>query len=72
MNVQLEWLPTGLATNALGVSADSLKRYAFRDCFLVEGKHYRRGVHHNSPYVWHIPSCIEALTYRGRLRGLKT
>jgi hypothetical protein len=72
MSLLIEWLPTGKATNALGVSADTLKRYALKEFFLVEGKHYRRGPHHNSPYVWHIPSCIDALTYRGRLRGLST
>lgn len=68
MTTAVEWLPTGLAAQILGVSADSLKRYADRDCFLIEGKHWRKGPHFNSPRVWHIPGCIEALSYRGRLR----
>lgn len=62
------WLPTGLAARTLGVSADSLKRYADRDGFLVEGKHWRRGVHHNSPRLWNLELCVDALAYRGRIR----
>ncbi len=68
MTVLIEWLPTGAATKALGVSADTLKRYADRDAFLVEGKHWRPGPHRNSPRIWNIPACIDALAYRGRLR----
>lgn len=68
MNLTQEWLPTGLATKALGVSAFTLKRYADRDCFLIEGVHFRYGFHSNSPRVWNIPACQEALTYRGRQR----
>ena len=63
-----EWMPTGQATRALGVSADTLKRYADRHCFLVEGKHWRLGPHTNSPRLWNVSACIEALSYRGRLR----
>lgn len=63
-----EWMPTGQATRALGVSSDSLKRYADRDCFLIEGKHWRSGPHRNSPRVWNIPACIDALIYRGRIK----
>jgi hypothetical protein len=62
------WLPTGLATRTIGVSADTLKRYADQDQFLIEGQHWRRGPHQNSPRVWHVPSCIEAMAYRGRIR----
>ena len=68
MAVSMEWMPTGQATRALGVSADTLRRYADPDCFLIEGKHFRHGPHSNSPRVWNIPACEEALTYRGRLR----
>ncbi len=68
MTASTEWLPTGLATRALGVSSFTLKRYADRDCFLIEGKHFRHGPHRNSPRIWHIPACEEALAYRGRLR----
>lgn len=63
-----QWLPTGLAARTLGVSHDSLKRYADRDGFLIEGKHWRRGVHPNSPRLWNLPACIDALAYRGRIR----
>ena len=68
MTTASEWLPTGLATRALGVSADSLRRYADKDAFLIEGKHFRHGPHSNSPRVWNIPACMDALAYRGRLR----
>lgn len=63
-----QWLPTGLAARTFGVSHDSLKRYADRDCFLIECKHWRRGVHPNSPRLWNMSACAEALAYRGRLR----
>jgi len=66
MSPATEWLPTGHATRALGVSADTLKRYA--DSFLIEGKHWRSGPYQNSPRVWNVPACLEALSYRGRLR----
>ena len=68
MSTQTEWLPTGQATRLLGISPFTLKRYADRDAFLIEGKHWRSGPHHNSPRLWNVPACIEALTYRGRLR----
>lgn len=61
-----QWLPTGQATRVLGVSADTLKRYAMRDEFLIDGKHWRRGPHRNSPMVWNIPACQEAIRWRGR------
>ncbi len=62
------WLPTGAAALALGVSADSLKRYANRHEILIEGKHFRRGAFPNSPIVWHVPACLQALTHRGMNR----
>ena len=61
------WLPTGLAARALGCSIDTLKRYAKRDEFLVDGKHWRRGAHPNSPWVWNVPACQEAINWQGRL-----
>ena len=68
MQSTVEWLPTGQATRVLGVSPFTLKRYADRDCFLVEGKHWRSGPHQNSPRLWNVAECIDALSYRGRLR----
>ena len=61
------WLPTGLAARALGCSVDTLKRYAKRDEFLVDGKHWRQGPHPNSPWVWNVPACKEAIRWQGRL-----
>ena len=63
------WLPTGLAARALGCSVDTLKRYAKRDEFLVDGKHWRRGPHPNSPWVWNVPACQEAIRWQGRRLG---
>jgi hypothetical protein len=62
------WLPTGAAALALGVSTDSLKRYAARYEILIEGKHYRRGAFANSPIVWDVAACLDALTHRGMNR----
>ncbi|PSB37941.1 hypothetical protein C7B81_07530 [Aphanothece cf. minutissima CCALA 015] len=62
------WLPTGQAALALGVSVRTLKRYADLHDFLIEGKHWRFGPLCNSPRQWNIPACVDALSYRGRLR----
>lgn len=67
MTLMNDWMPTGQATKMLGVSADTLKRYADRHFFLVEGKHWRLGPHKNSPRLWNVSACIEALSYRGRI-----
>ena len=61
------WLPTGQAARTLGCSIDTLKRYATRDEFLIEGKHWRRGAYPNSPRVWNIPACRESIRWQGRL-----
>ena len=61
------WMPTGPAARALNCSIDTLKRYAKRDEFLIEGKHWRRGAYPNSPWVWNIPACWEAIRWQGRL-----
>ena len=65
------WLRTGRAARALGISEDTLKRYAFRDEFLIEGVHWRRGPHPTSPITWNMSACEEALRWRGRLGGQK-
>jgi len=61
------WLSTGRAARALGCSIDTLKRYAKRDEFLVEGQHFRRGPHPNSPMVWNVTACQETIRWQGRL-----
>lgn len=68
MDNTFEWAPTGLAVRLLGCSEKSLKRYADRDEFLIEGIHFRFGAHKNSPRVWNVQACREAMLYRGRLR----
>ena len=60
------WLPTGQAARHLGVSNDTLKRYASRDEFLIEGKHWRRGAHPNSPWTWNVHGCRQAMSCRSR------
>jgi len=62
-----EWLRTGLAARELGVHETTLKNYADRDQFLIEGVHWIYGVHANSPRLWDLPKCRDALAYRGRL-----
>jgi len=62
-----EWLRTGLASRELGVHETTLKRYADRDQILIEDIHWTYGVHANSPRLWDVPKCREALVYRGRL-----
>jgi len=67
-SIETRWLPTGQAARELGISPDSLKRYADRDEVLVLGEHWRHGVHSNSPRVWNLPLCLQALNHRGRLQ----
>lgn len=68
MDNSFDWVPTGLAARLLGCSEASLKRYADRHYFLIEGTHFRHGPFSNSPRIWNVPACREALLYRGRLR----
>ena len=67
-STETRWLPTGQAARELGISPDSLKRYVDRDEVLVLGEHWRHGVHSNSPRVWNLPLCLQALNRRGRLQ----
>ena len=60
------WLPTGKAVCALCRSADTLKRYALRDGVLIEGQHWRRGAYRQSPMVWNVRACEQAIALRGR------
>lgn len=61
------WLPTGQACRVLNCSATTLKRYASRDGFLLEGQHWRRGPHRQSPMVWNVTACHPAICSRDRL-----
>jgi hypothetical protein len=61
------WVPTGAATQCLGISGDSLRRYA-RKGALRPGVHYRPGVHVNSPWQWQLTACAEQLFQLGALR----
>jgi len=54
------WTPTTAAAYRLGLSPDSLRRYA-RSGLLQAGEHYRPGLRHNSPWVWRLDACAEKL-----------
>lgn len=62
------WLPTGQASRLLGCSPDTLKRYIKRDGFLIEGEHWYQGPHSQSPIVWNIHACRDAIKRQGRLK----
>jgi len=64
MTEEQQWLPSGRAAIALGVSIDTLKRYADTDGFLIEGRHWRRGAHRNSPRLWDVVECLIAISHR--------
>jgi hypothetical protein len=61
-----QWLPTGQAAPMLCVSTQTLKRYADKHGFLVEGQHWRFGPLRNSSRQWNITACAEALHLRGQ------
>jgi hypothetical protein len=62
------WLPTGQACRLLGCSADTLKRYAKKHEFLLEGEHWYQGPFRQSPMVWNVSACKEAIRRQGRLK----
>ena len=61
------WAPTSTAAYRLGVSPDSLRRYA-RGGFFQLGEHYRPGLRTNSPWVWRLDACAEQLMQMGKER----
>lgn len=52
----------------LGISIDTLKRYADRDQFLIENIHWHFGAHKNSPRVWDVNACLNAIRKRRSTR----
>ncbi|WP_254959379.1 hypothetical protein [Cyanobium sp. Cruz CV13-4-11] len=50
------------------MSPTTLKRYADRDGFLTLGVHWRYGAHKNSPRIWNLRLCQQALDYRSRVK----
>ncbi len=61
------WVKTKQAEEILGIPADTLKRnYANPNKgFLVEGKHWKRGMYPNSSSYWEINSCKQVLLQQG-------
>lgn len=69
MNTAEKWLPTPLATGALGYSAKTLKRYRDIDGgFLVAGRHWAFGPTSASAISWNIPECRAEFHHRGLMR----
>lgn len=64
---QTTWVTTPAAARLLGVKADTLKRsYAHPETgFLKEGKHWRRGLYHNSPRGWDVEACRKEMEGQG-------
>ena len=58
------WAPTGTAAQRLGLSGDTLRRYARIGVFHA-GEHYRPGLNTNSPWVWNVDACAYALLQLG-------
>jgi hypothetical protein len=54
------WTPTTAVAYQLGVSPDTLRRYA-RSGYLKPGTHYRPGVLPNSPWVWRVDAVAQQL-----------
>ena len=68
MNRQAEWLPTPMATKALGYSARTLKRYRDRNGgFLIAGQDWCFGPTGASSIRWNITTCRQKFHERGRL-----
>lgn len=63
---KVEWLPTGKATAAIGLSRNTLHRWKRHD-LLQEGVHYRRGLTPRSPIRWNPEAIEQAITDRRKL-----
>jgi len=65
------WSTTTSAAHQLGVSSETLRRYA-RSGYLKPGTHFRPGLLPNSPWVWQIDAVAQELlqlsTEREQLR----
>ena len=61
-----EWLPTGQALAALGLSRNTLHRWKRLD-LLKEGIHYRRGLTPRSPIRWNPAAIEQAIADRRKL-----
>ena len=61
------WVTTKDAERILGIKRDTLKRsYADPNKgFLIEGKHWKKGMYHNSTKYWEINGCREMLLQQG-------
>ena len=61
------WVTTKDAERILGIKRDTLKRsYADPEKgFLIEGKHWKKGMYHNSTKYWEINACKETLLQQG-------
>ena len=61
------WVTTKDAERILGIKRDTLKRsYADPNKgFLIEGKHWKKGMYHNSTKYWEINGCKEMLLQHG-------
>ena len=59
-----------VAISYLNVSAQTLKRYRSinEGGFLLEGKHYRSGLHSNSSILWDLEAVEEEFIHRGLVR----
>lgn len=69
MNIPEKWLPTPLASDALGYSAKTLKRYRDIDGgFLVAGRHWAFGPTGSSAISWNITECRAEFHRRGLMR----
>lgn len=55
-----QWLPTGRAVEALGISRTTLHRWCGKG-YLEETKHFREGITPNSPRRWNCSAVEERI-----------
>ena len=63
---RVEWLPTGKAVRATGLSRNTLHRWK-SEGLLQEGRHYRPGLTERSPIRWNPEAIEQAITDRRKL-----
>ena len=68
MSLQATWVSIAEASKQLGVGQTTLRKWKRSDTgFLIEGKHWKKGMNQNSPVGYNLAECRSALEENGFL-----
>ena len=58
---EIEWLKTPVAVQKTGRSRSQLLRL-IKDGYFIQGKHFLKGPHRNSPITWNVEAIYETMS----------